>query len=78
MLKEKVKPLIQKRTSSKRAITRILNKLADPNLDDSFVRAQVKLIKEKQVMISDIDENILAEYHSSPYCESLSTFIQNE
>lgn len=76
-LKDKVKPIIQKRASSKRSLTRILNKLT-PELDGRFILSQITQVREKLATISELDEKILEEYNSSPFSGSLASFIQDE
>ena len=76
-LKLEVKPLIYKRASVKRAITRILSKLT-PDLEDTFIADQLKVINDKRAGISELDENVLQLYYLSPVAESLAAVIQDE
>lgn len=69
------KPLVTKRTITKRAITVTLNKIkSDTTLPPSFILSQLESVKQKLATIEDLDGQITSIYDEHGVLDSSSDF----
>ena len=77
-LKKRIRTSINKRSSQKRLVTTVLNRISTDGFDPSLAKSELEEISKKLKTIETIDKEINAIYESSDVYDSVSALLDSE